>query len=136
MSEEGSKSLTEFAPNKNQINFLETYIASENTTFKAIAEESGVKKQTVYLWRKNPGFVKWFNGMVAKAMEADLPDIWRDVKRRAKRNYNDSKLYLERFDRDYSEKKKIDLESNVNTHEEIKITVIKTGDKEEKEDEE
>ncbi len=131
MSEEDSKTSTEFAPTKLQIDFLEAYIASENTTITAISKEAGVDRTTVYGWRKKPGFVKWFNGMVAKAMEADLPDIWRDVKRRAKRNYNDSKLYLERFDRDYSEKKKIDLESNANTHEEIKITVIKTGDKEE-----
>jgi len=126
-----AKKQTEFTPNKNQINFLETYISSEKTTFKDIAEESGVNRQTVYQWRKNPAFVKWFNKEIAKAMEADLPDIWRDVKRRAKRNHNDSKLYLERFDRDYFEKKKIDMESEVNTHEEIKITVIKTGDKEE-----
>jgi len=126
------KEHTEFTPSKNQINFLETYISSEETTFKGIAEESGVKRQAVYDWRKNPDFITWFNHEVAKAMEADLPDIWRDVKRRAKRNYNDSKLYLERFDKDYSEKKNINLEGNVNTQNEVLVSVVNiTEDKKE-----
>lgn len=125
------KKVKEFTPNLNQINFLEAYISSKEGTLKAIAEEAGITPKTIYQWRKNSDFVEWFNRQVAKAMEADLPDIWKDVKRRAKRNYNDSKLYLERFDRDYSEKKKIDLGAEINTHEEIKITVIKTEDKEE-----
>jgi len=135
MSGEDSKASTEFAPTKQQIDFLEAYISSEETTITAISKEAGVDRTTVYGWRKKPEFVAWFNSMVAKAMEADLPDIWRDVKRRAKRNHNDSKLYLERFDKDYSEKKKIEMESEVNAHEEIRITVIKTEDKEENEDE-
>jgi len=126
------KECTEFAPNKNQVNFLETYISSEKTTLKDISEESGVKRQTVYGWRKNPDFVKWFNSEIVKAMEADLPDIWRDVKRRAKRNHNDSKLYLERFDKDYSEKKNINLEGNVNTQNEVLVSVVNiTEDKKE-----
>jgi predicted DNA-binding protein YlxM (UPF0122 family) len=126
---------TKFIPSKKQINFLKVYISSEKTTMKDIATEAGVSRTLIYDWRQKPGFVDWFNSEVEKAMHADLPDIWQEVKRRAKRNHNDSKLYLERFDKDYSEKKKIEMESNVNAHEEIKITVVKTEDKEENEDE-
>ncbi len=108
-----SKRVKVFNPNKNQMNFLEAYISSEKSTLKAIAEEAGITPKTVYQWRKNPEYVKWFNNEVAKAMEADLPDIWKDVKRRAKRSHPDSKLYLERFDKDYAEKKKLDVEGDV-----------------------
>lgn len=110
----GTNNATEFAPSKLQIKFLEAYISSEESNLTAISKEAGVDRTTVYNWRKNPTYVDWFNKQVAFAMKADLPDIYKAVKRRAKRNYNDSKLYLERFDKDYSEKKKLDVEENVN----------------------
>lgn len=127
----GTNKSAEFAPTKLQIKFLEAYISSEEGNITAISKEAGVDRSMVYRWRKNPAYIDWFNEQVAIAMRADLPDIYKAIKRRAKRSHPDSKLYLERFDKDYSEKKKVEVESNVNTHEEIKITVIKTGDKEE-----
>lgn len=115
MSEkDNTKSSTEFNPTKLQIKFLEAYISSEEGNITAISKEAGVDRTTVYNWRKNPAYVDWFNAQVAFAMRADLPDIYKAIKRRAKRNYPDSKLYLERFDKDYSEKKKLDVEENVN----------------------
>jgi hypothetical protein len=116
-----AKNSTDFMPNKNQLKFLEAYISSEEGTIKAIAKEAGIEKSIIYNWRKNPAFVDWFNGEVAKAMKADLPDIYRAIKRRAKRTYPDSKLYLERFDKDYFEKSKVDAKVNATT----RIVVLK-----------
>ena len=116
-----SKNSTDFRPNKNQLKFLEAYISSEEGTIKAIAEEAGMEKSIIYHWRKNPDFVNWFNEEVAKAMKADLPDIYRAIKRRAKRTHPDSKLYLERFDKDYFEKSKVDAKVNATA----RIVVLK-----------
>lgn len=105
---------TAFAPTKMQLDYLEAFIISESNKKTEIAKLAGVDRTTIYKWRKDPGFVKWFNGEVSKLMKASLPDIYKEIQRRAKRNHNDSKLFLERFDEDYSEKRKLDVEENVN----------------------
>ena len=104
-----SNNNTVFAPTKPQVNYLEAFMTSAKGNKTEMAKEAGVSRKTIYRWRKDPAFVAWFNGEVSKLMKADLPDVWLDVKRRAKRNYNDSKLFLERFDEDYAEKKKVDM---------------------------
>jgi len=126
-----TQNLTEFKPTNRQVKFLEAYLLSETGYITEISKKCGVSRTTIYEWRRDPAFVKWFNGIVDAAMKGRLPDIWMAVARRAKKNHNDSKLYFERFDEDYSEKKKVDWEGSLNTQNEIKITVIKTGDKEE-----
>jgi len=104
-----SNNNTVFAPTKNQVDYLEAFMTSCDGNKTVMAKKAGVSRKTIYRWRKDPAFVEWFNGEVSKLMKADLPDVWLDVKRRAKRNYNDSKLFLERFDGDYAEKKKVDM---------------------------
>lgn len=112
-TKDDSQKLTEFQPSKLQMKFLEAWLLSETGHITEISKACGVSRTTIYKWRKDPDFVKWFNGLVAIGMKGRLPDIWAAIARRAKRNSNDSKLYLDRFDEDYSEKKKVDVEENV-----------------------
>lgn len=124
MSKKDSQKSSIFTPSKPQLKYLEAFISSESGKVTDIAKDSGVPRRTIYNWRQDSEFVQWFNKQVSEWMKADLPVIWQDIKRRAKRNHNDSKLYLERFDKDYSEKKKIDLEGNINAQSEVRVSVV------------
>jgi len=124
MSKKDSQESSIFSPSKPQLKYLEAFISSESGKVTDIAKDSGVPRRTIYNWRQDSEFVQWFNKQVSEWMKADLPVIWQDIKRRAKRNHNDSKLYLERFDKDYSEKKNINLEGNINAQGEVLVSVV------------
>ena len=126
---------TKFIPSEDQLSFLRVFISSNKRFITELAKEAGVPRRTIYNWRENPAYVEWFNQEITKAMKAELPDVYRTLKVRTAKSDTATKLFLERFDEDYSEKKKVNWEGNLNAQNEIKITVIKTEDKEENENE-
>jgi len=100
---------TKFTPSPAQIRYLKAYLSEKRVNKTKAAKAAGVDRTTVYLWRGKPEFVAWFNSEVKADMHASLSDVWKNVFRRSEINSNDSKLFLERFDEDYAEKKKVDM---------------------------
>ena len=115
---------TKFTPSPAQIRYLKAYLSEKRVNKSKAAKEAGVDRSTVYQWRGKPEFVEWFNNEVKADMYASLSDVWKNVLRRSDINSNDSKLFLERFDKDYSEKKKIDLEGNINAQGKVLVSVV------------
>jgi len=128
----GKQEATLFIPNSKQVAYLKSFFTSTTGKKTEIAKDCNVARETIWKWKRKPEFVEWFNGEVSKLMEADLPCVWMDVRRRSKRSHPDSELYIKRFDKGFVEKKKIKLEGNVNTQNEVRVSVVNiTEDKKE-----
>lgn len=114
-SEEQEK--TKFQPTTKQWDFLKSFLQCKERTITGIAKDAGVERTTIYEWRKNPEFVKWFRDEVETAYRAGLPEIYKSIKMIATGDSKDKmkalELYLKRFDIDFLDKHKVELEDNV-----------------------
>lgn len=108
IKESDNQSETDFIPSKEQVKMLEAFIKSPiNYTIARICKNADVSRTTFWRWRQSPEFNKWFNKEIERIMIGSLTEVWRGVFRRAKGNFQDAKLFMQRFDEDFTEKKEL-----------------------------
>lgn len=64
----------EFKPSANQEKFLDAAIQSGEDTIVNIAKLAGIDECTYYRWRKEPGFLEWYDTEYQKGL---LANRWR-----------------------------------------------------------
>ena len=96
-----------FRPTQKQLNFVHVYTATDLKTITDICKVAGIVRQTYYDWRKSPDFCEWFSNQIAIGMKGQLPGVWRSIKSMSERKTDAARLFLQRFDDDYSEKSEV-----------------------------
>lgn len=103
-----------FEPTEKMFAYLEAYLTTPFGTAKeTVCKKANVSRHQEWEWRKNPEYNEWFNGEVAKYMNSKLSEVWRTVLSETTISFPDRKLFLQRFDKDFSEKQTIEHPGNV-----------------------
>lgn len=98
----------EFQPTTKQLFYLQAFTTCPlGSTKKEIIKTAGICVKTEWEWQQNPEYCLWFQGKIEEYMKASLPEIYRSIKRMAKNKTEASKLFLQRFDKKFTEKKEI-----------------------------
>lgn len=73
-----SKSLTmptDFEPTKKMLIWLNYEVNNPNNTNKDIARATNIAEQTLYEWRKNPAFLRWYKAEWDKRLIMHAPKL-------------------------------------------------------------
>lgn len=104
------KNTDKFEPSPKQLAYLKAFInAGVNDTQEAIYKKAGVAHSTVWQWKQKPEFVEWFLGEVDKIFTSELPDVYKNIKRMTRNKTDACKLFMQRFDREFSERKNVEV---------------------------
>ena len=118
-----SDNSTKWKPNDNHKNAL-SVIQRDNYDYKVIemCGEVGIDPSCYYLWFKKPAFVEWWLAEEQRFWAIRLPHVRANLYRGATGEYTKGtpkpdgpliKLYLERFDKDYTPRTKQEISGSI-----------------------
>lgn len=117
---------TIFRPSKLQLDYLKAYIEAPVTyTRSQICQSADVSRTVVWKWEQIPEYVDWFHGQIEKVMDKLLVNVYSKLYYRALKSFPDCRLFLQRFDKDYSEKQAIEHSGLVETIATVKLKPLK-----------